>query len=172
MSLPLLHPAIIHFPIAFLIAASLAGLVHIYWRPLEPLRILTWWSMAAGWLTLIAAILTGIVDQGALPPEAPYRSLLNWHTTSGLVLALLYGDLLYRRWIYSSRGKRQSPRGPRKGKGNHIDKGQELRRELLAEPRQKWLLTVELLLGIGLVVLSGWLGGKMVYTWGVNVASP
>jgi uncharacterized membrane protein len=169
--LPLLHPATVHFPIAFLIAASLAGLAYIHWRPLDQLRIITWWGMAAGWISLIAAIITGLVAQGPLPPDAPYRTILNWHTTTGLILGVLYGDVLYRGWLYNSgKGRRKSSRGVSAKKDAKVEADE--RGEFLAEPRQKWLLTVELILGIAIVFLSGWLGGELVYTWGVNVNQP
>jgi uncharacterized membrane protein len=169
----LLHPATVHFPIAFLIAASLAGLAYIHWRPLEQLRIITWWGMAAGWIALIAAIVTGLIAQGPLPPDAPYRSILNWHTTMGLILGVLYGDVLYRGWLYNTgKGRRKSNPGvpAKKQTGTEVEVSE--RREFLTEPRQKWLLTVELILGIAIVFLSGWLGGELVYTWGVNVNQP
>jgi uncharacterized membrane protein len=169
----LLHPATVHFPIAFLIAASLAGLAYIHWRPLEQLRIITWWGMAGGWIALIAAIVTGLIAQGPLPPDAPYRSILNWHTTTGLILGVLYGDVLYRGWLYNTgKGRRKSlPRVSAK-RQNVTEVETSGPREFLAEPRQKWLLTVELILGIGIVFISGWLGGELVYTWGVNVNLP
>lgn len=173
VSLPHLHPATVHFPIAFLIAASLAGLAYIHWRPMEQLRVITWWGMAAGWISLIAAIVTGLIAQGPLPPDAPYRSILNWHTTTGLILGVLYGDVLYRGWLYNTgKGRRKSSPSvsTKKQKGTELEVSE--RREFLAEPRQKWLLTVELILGIAVVFLSGWLGGELVYTWGVNVNQP
>ncbi len=163
MSLVHLHPAAVHFPIAFLIAASVAGLAYIHWRPMEQLRTITWWGMAAGWLGLIVAIITGLIAQGPLPPDAPYRNVLNWHTTTGLILGVLYGDVLYRGWLHNSgKGKRQ------KAKGKN-SKEALVATEFLAEPKQKWLLTAELAGGVILVLVSGWLGGQLVYTWGVNV---
>ena len=81
-----LHPATVHFPIAFLLLASGAGLLYMYWRPLEVLRTLTWWPMLLGWLGALVAMLTGLLAQSGLPPQAPYRATLNWHITSGLAL--------------------------------------------------------------------------------------
>lgn len=150
MSLPLIHPAVVHFPIALLICGSLAALAYIHRWPRLELRILSWWLLLPGWLMLLLAILSGIVAQGGLPPQAPYRSVLNWHTGSGLALAVLYGDLLYRGWLHK---QRRPPTEP----------------DFLAVPGRKWLLTVQLLLGIGLVIFSGWLGGQLVYTFGVGV---
>ena len=41
--------------------------------------------------------------------------------------------------------------------------------DILDQRNGKWRLTLQLLLGIGLVVLSGWLGGHLVYSYGVGV---
>jgi uncharacterized membrane protein len=170
--MPLLHPATVHFPIAFLIAASVAGLAYIHWRRLDQLRIITWWSMTAGWFVLILTIVTGIVDQGRLPPDAPYRTILNWHTTLGLALAVVYGNLLYRGWLHNRRrGRRRSDETKRRGSTSKSD-DQDEQVEFLLVPRRRWLLTAELLLGIVLVIAGAWLGGQLVYTWGVNVAAP
>jgi uncharacterized membrane protein len=173
VSLPHLHPATVHFPIAFLIAASLAALAYIHWRPLEPLRTITWWGLAAGWISLIAAILTGLIAQGNLPPDAPYRAVLNWHTTTGLLLGVIYGDVLYRGWLYNTgKGRRNRSRPLSTQQQKVTEAPPSGPREFLAEPRQKWLLTVEFILGIATVFISGWLGGELVYTWGVNVKIP
>lgn len=159
MNLPVIHPILVHFPIVFLLGSSATALAYLHWQARPALALLTRWMLPAGWLSLLVTIITGIIDQGGLPPDAPYRTLLNLHTTSGLVLALLYGDLLYRGWLHWSRQRsgitkpgREAPIG-----------------DFLDQPGRKWPLTVQLLLGIGLVVWSGWLGGELVYVWGVNV---
>jgi uncharacterized membrane protein len=150
-----LHPATVHFPIAFLLLASGAGLLYMYWRPLEVLRTLTWWPMLLGWLGAFVAMLTGLLAQSGLPPEAPYRATLNWHITSGLALWVLYGLLLYWQWLYQKKPPRrtQAVTPP----------------DLLQQPALRWRVTLLLLTGIFLILASGWNGGKLVYTWGVNV---
>lgn len=158
MDLLVLHPIFVHFPIVLLIGASGSALAHLHWRPLPQLRVLTWWLLPPGWLSLLVTIITGIVDQGNLPPDAPYRGLLNLHTTSGLLLALLYGDLLYRGWLHWSRSRAGAKPGRAPVTGDFLE-----------QPGRKWPLTLQLLLGIGLVIWSGWLGGELVYVWGVNV---
>jgi uncharacterized membrane protein len=157
---PSLHAAVVHFPIALLILASASGLAHLHWQPRSELKTLTWWPMFLGWLSLLAAIVTGLFSQGGLPPDAPYRSTLNWHITTGLLLVIVYGDLLYRRWLSRKRKKRtrrhpEAPAGPPP--------------EFLDDPKRRWRLTAQLLIGIGLIVATGWFGGELVYTWGVNV---
>ena len=155
-----LHPATVHFPIAFLLLASAAGLLYIYWRPLDVLRILTWWPMLLGWLGALVAILTGLLAQSGLPPDAPYRATLNWHITTGLALWVLYGLLLYWQWLLQKRPPRRA-----KAKEQPVTPPPDL----LQQPTQRWRVTLLLLVGIGLILASGWNGGKLVYTWGVNV---
>ncbi|MCE7984566.1 MAG: DUF2231 domain-containing protein [Caldilinea sp. CFX5] len=155
-----LHPATVHFPIAFLLLASAAGLLYIYWRPLEVLRTLTWWPMLLGWLGALVAILTGLLAQSGLPPDAPYRAILNWHITTGLALWVLYGLLLYWQWLLQKKPPRRL-----KAKEQPVAPPPDL----LQQPALRWRVTFLLLIGIGLILASGWNGGKLVYAWGVNV---
>ncbi|MEZ4729737.1 MAG: DUF2231 domain-containing protein [Caldilineaceae bacterium] len=158
-----LHPATVHFPIAFLLLASSAGLLYLYWRPLELLRILTWWPMLLGWLGTLVAMGTGLLAQSGLPPQAPYRTVLNWHITSGLALGVLYGLLLYWQWLL-----RKKPVARKKS--SVLATSPDLPpADLLQRPEARLRLTLLLLVGIGLVLASGWNGGQLVYTWGVNV---
>lgn len=152
----LLHPMVVHFPIAFLLTASGAGLAYLYWRPRGELLVATWWGMALGWLSLALAIISGLISQGGLPPDAPYRTLLNLHTTAGFVLLVVYGDPLYRRWLHNSAKRRRRP-----GEPDYPDP--------LDNPGQRMLFTLLFVLGALLVIASGWLGGELVYQWGVNV---
>lgn len=149
-----LHPATVHFPIAFLLLASGAGLLHLYWQPKACLRTLTWGPMVLGWLGTVVAILTGLLAQSGLPPQAPYRSIINWHISTGLALWVSYGYLLYQRWLYGNahrRAKALLPSDP-----------------LLAPTARLWL-TLLFVFGIVLVIASGHNGGILVYEWGVNV---
>ena len=160
----LLHPALVHFPIALLIFASGCALLYLHWRPLATLKTLTWWTLFPGWLSLLLAIISGILAQGGLAPDAPFRGVLNLHITTGLVLVIVYGDLLYRRWLHrSGKGRKRRP-GQRPASQEHTPAV-----DFLDQPGRKWWLTLQLLVGILLVVASGYLGGELVYTWGVNV---
>lgn len=154
------HPATVHFPIAFLLLASSAGLLYLYWRPLELLYNLTWWPMRLGWIGAWIAIGSGLLAQSNLPPQAPYRAILNWHITTGLALWVVYGLVLYWQWLL-----RQKPAARKKSLPP------EPSPDLLQQPAARLRLTLLLLVGIGLILASGWNGGKLVYTWGVNVMS-
>jgi len=152
-----IHPMLVHFPIVLLLVTSGAGLAYLYWRPLPELRIITWWSLLPGWLAVIAAVITGLFSQGGLPPDAPYRPVLNLHTTGGFALIIVYGDLLYRRWL-NRPGRDKKPRAAAGTSG-----------DLLDDPKRKLYLTILFALGGLLVIVTGMFGGQLVYTFGVNV---
>ena len=153
-----IHPAVVHFPIALLIFGSVAGLLYLYWRTYGSLRPLTWWPLLVGWVAALAAVLTGLFDQRNLPPDAPFQSTLNWHIGTGLSLVVIYGWLLYRRWIFNSAKARQQRR---RAGNDYVD--------LLDDPTSRWWITGLLIVGASLIVASGWNGGQLVYVWGVNV---
>lgn len=154
----LLHPAIVHFPIALSLLASAAGLLYLYWRPHPALRTLIWWPMLLGWLATGAAVLSGLLDQRNLPPDAPYQPILNWHIGTGLALLVVYGWLLYRRWTFNTAKARRARKG---AAADYVD--------LLDDPSARWWITLLLVVGALLIVASGWNGGRLVYEWGVNV---
>lgn len=152
VSLVTLHPATVHFPIALLIVGSGAALLYFFWSPRPFLRTLAWGSLWIGWASTGLAILTGLLAQSGLPPQAPYTGVLNGHIGGGLAVLVLYALVFYRAWIF---GNRRRPTDPE---------------DLLdAKGARGWLTTL-LVVGMALVTLTGWLGGELVYTWGVNVA--
>lgn len=153
MSLETLHPPVVHFPIALLLLGSAAALLDLAGVRRAELRVLAWWPLRLGWLGAAAAVLTGLLAQSGLPPRPPYSAVLNWHIGSGLAILLVYGALLYRQWLWTA--KRRPPDTPP---------------DLLDVPGARGWVIALLLLGMALVTLSGWLGGELVYTWGVNVA--
>lgn len=148
-----LHPATIHFPIALLLVGNLAGLLYLWWRPRPEFRVLTWWLLMLGWISTGVASFTGLLAQGNLPPQSPYSGVLNSHITSGLALLVLYAILFYRVWLHRNRRRPTDPA------------------DLLDVPAARPWLTLLLLLGIVIVIIGGWLGGELVYTWGVNVGA-
>lgn len=153
-----LHPAVVHFPIALLLTGSLVALIQLY-RPLRTdLRVTAWVLLVIGFLGDIVATVTGLFAQSTLPPDAPYRSTLNWHIGIGLVQLVIYGGLLYWGWIF--RGERR--RKARAAAGR-------LEVDLLDDRRARPWVTLLLLLGMAAVALTGWNGGLLVYQWAVNV---
>ena len=153
-----LHPATVHFPIALLLVGSLLALIHLFRRPAVDLRLTIWLLLGLGWLGGAVAVLTGLLAQVNLPPDAPYRPVLNFHIGTGLAVLLLYGFLLYRGWLY--RGAKAQ-----KARQKRSDPTADLLDDAGARP---WIAAV-VVLGALLIVATGWYGGQLVYQFGVNV---
>lgn len=160
ISLATLHPAVIHFPIALLLVGSAAGLAYLAGLRRPELIVLTWWLLFLGWVGTLVAILTGLLAQAWLPPQVPYRSVLNWHIGTGIALAVTYGGLLYWQWLRRKRIARAA-RSAQMFERATLDP--------LDDPAARLWLAGLLIAGTMLVIASGWNGGRLVYTWGVNV---
>ncbi len=152
------HPALVHFPIAFFLLASGAGLLYLFGARRDELRTLTWAGTGLGLVGALAAILSGLFAQAGLPPDAPYRSVLNQHIGTGIAQVVVYGFLLYRWRIFG----KASARRAREQAGNDAS-------DLLDERKARGWIAALFVLGALLVIASGWNGGKLVYEWGVNV---
>jgi len=153
-----LHPATVHFPIALLLLGSLLALVHLFRRPRADLRLTVWLLLGLGWLGGAVAVLTGLLAQIDLPPDAPYRAVLNFHIGAGLTVLVLYGFLLYRGWLF--RGAKAQKARQKRG---------DLTVDLLDDAGARGWITAVVVLGALLIVATGWYGGQLVYQFGVNV---
>ena len=160
-----LHPSVIHFPIALLLLGSIVALAQLYGVgqkvPNLALRSTAWLLLGLGWLATVPAILSGLLAQSGLPPDAPYRQTLNWHTGTAIALALLYGLVLYQGWLFQGAKARKARA--------RVNAGQPEVNNLLDYPQARAWLSVALLAGMVLVFATGWNGGLLVYQWAVNV---
>jgi len=146
-----LHPAVVHFPIALLLGGSAAGLLYLAGLRRDDLRVLTWWPLRLGWIGGAVAMLTGLLAQRELPPQAPYTDVLNNHIGVSWALLVVYAGILYRHWLFSSKRRANDPD------------------DLLDLAAARGWLAAAFVAGSILVLADGWLGGELVYTWGVNV---
>lgn len=135
------HPRVVHFPIAL-------ALVGAFFTGLGLLRRRERWisygqlSILVGWLGVIAAVITGLIDQSRAPQDANVTAVINQHITAGVALLISLGLALY--WPL------------RNGR-------------LLKEGQARWGYLALLVLTVALVFVTGWLGGKLVYHYGVGV---
>lgn len=138
-----LHPRVVHFPVALLATGGLIALAYLLgWRR-EGLSSVVWVTLFLGWISLFAAILTGLIDQNRAGQVEGAAAILNPHIAAGFALLVVYGLVLYERL--------RSP-------------------QALDDRRLRWRLLALLLLGIALLLIEGWLGGRLVYDLGVGVS--
>jgi uncharacterized membrane protein len=134
------HPRVVHFPIAL----SLVGVLFIAlgaWRKQEQWARYGQLSLLLGWLGVMVAVVTGLIDQANAPQEAEVVAVLNQHITAGIALVIAVGLALY--WPVRNKRLWQTP--------------------------ARWGFLGLLLVIALLVLLEGWLGGKLVYQYGVGV---
>jgi uncharacterized membrane protein len=144
------HPRLVHFPIAL----SLVGVFFILVgsvlsaRPREGRPDAKSWqdygrlSLILGWLGMLAAIASGLIDQSRAPDTVQVRQVIDQHIGVGLALMVALGLAIY--W-------------PIKNK------------TLLSHRGQHWLYLALLVLIAVLVLVESWLGGRLVYHLGVGV---
>jgi len=116
--------------------------------------------MRIGWIGGVVGVGTGLLSQAGLPPQPLYSRLLNWHIGTALMTLVVYGLLLYWRWLR------------RDGRAHAREKDVAFaddRDALLADRDIRIWVTLLLLSGLVILLASGWSGGRLVYTWGVNV---
>lgn len=136
-----LHPRLVHFPIALAVIGAVFTALGLL-RRRE--RWISYGQLSAllGWLGVIAAVVTGLIDQSRAPQDAAVTAVINQHITAGVALLISLGLALY----WPLRNKR-----------------------LFNEGNARWGYIALLILIVTLVAIEGWLGGKLVYTFGVGV---
>ena len=137
-----LHPRLVHFPVALLLVGSAMALAYIIgWRR-PALPALAWSMLLIGWVAIFPAVLTGLADQNQAAQDPPIVAILNPHIAVGFGLIAVYGVLLYERLRDA---------------------------KALDDRRRRIVILVLLVVGMALVAVEGWLGGKLVYDLGVGV---
>ena len=168
-----LHPRFVHFPIAL----CLTGVVLVILGFL--LKRERWveyghFSLVLGWLGVLVASLTGLIDQARAPDSPAVQALLNQHITVGVSLLVVFGLALYLP--LRNRGLWDQAPGPAPLQTSGLKPSRALRpqralRTQRTSRNQRTLFIVLLVIGAGLILLEGWLGGKLVYSLGVGVAA-
>ncbi len=137
------HPRLVHFPIALTLAGIAFVAIGLIGRRSEERWLWSGrWLLLAGWISTLAAGIAGLVDQGRAADLPPVRDVINQHITVGVAILIVLGAALY--W-------------PLKAK------------RLLVVPAGRRAYLGLLLLVALLILLDGWLGGKLVYEFGVGV---
>lgn len=142
MSLPPVHPAIVHLPIALVVLAFAADLL-ARWTRRESLRFVGFWSILFAFASGAVTIAAGYwdLDRAALTPET--RMFVDLHLKVGWTLFACLFVLSIWRWRIRQQARR-----------------------VVTKP---YLLASALV--FALTMFQGWYGGEMVYSQGAGVAA-
>lgn len=135
-----LHPALVHFPIGLFLLSLALDILSYVWND-EAINLVraSFYAMSLGFGIGILAILVGLVDRSDIRLDHPARKTVNIHMTLNLIAMGLYGLNLLLR-------ARQPDANPAS------------------------LVTLLLsVIGVAIILVSGYLGGTMVYDNGIGV---
>jgi nitrite reductase/ring-hydroxylating ferredoxin subunit/uncharacterized membrane protein len=133
-----LHPAIVHFPIGLLVLSLLIDLAARFWSPSSVLVQAAFASMSLGLLGGLAAALAGLADWSDIRRDHPAKKTATTHMLLNVSAMLLVTLNLALRF---GRIEQESP---------------ELLHLLLSAA------------AVGLIFISGYLGGTLVYDDGIG----
>jgi len=133
-----LHPALVHFPIGLWLAAVLGDVVG-WWRSTEVLwSQMSYWCLALGLAAALPAVATGLIEFLALRADDPAIDTATAHMMAMAGAAALFGA----SWVVRTKtGAAMAPTG--------------------------WALSLSFV-GAAVLAVGGWLGGTLVYRYGVG----
>lgn len=138
--MPNIHPFLVHFPVALLTLAAILDLVALVLRRNEMERA-SWWVLVAGFVGTAAAVVSGIAAEAGVHVHDEASAIMQLHQQSAFGTTALFAALFL--WRIGSR---------------------------TAIPRRHVAVYVVLLvIATVLMWTTAWLGGELVYTFGVGV---
>lgn len=143
-----LHPLTVHFPLALLLVSGLFTVLAVRSSGAGGWDTSAYHCLLVGWLAGGVALLTGTIDavrQLVGPDAARDNTLIGWvnaHALANLAALAVYGQALLRR--------RRRP-------------------DVLADPLARRSYLRLHALGAVLLLIGGWLGGQLVYVFGLGV---
>jgi uncharacterized membrane protein len=140
-----IHPLTVHLPLGLLLGNALLTALYL-WRREPSLEVGAYHCLWLGWLCILPAVVTGTYEAARLLLGAGAASTpLGWvnaHAVAALAVAAVY----WQAW----QARRRNP-------------------AILDDARQRRGYLVRLALGVALLVLTGWIGGHMVYTLHIGI---
>ena len=142
MSLPPIHPAIVHFPIALITLSVVAEFIGYFWRS-EAARTVAWWALVGTVISVAFTVPAGYTDmwRASLTPET--HELVHTHLKIGWILAGGFVVLAAWRWFIRSKAD--------------------------AVPGGGYLTVAAIV--FALTMFQGWYGGEMAYAHGAGVSA-
>ncbi len=133
------HPALVHFPIALLVLSVAADFFSIFGAG-NSLRGVAIWALVTAAVGGILTALAGVYDMRRTQLDHATHERVHRHMKVGLALATIIALLAFWRWMIFA---------------DHLVLG--------------WSYLVVSFLAVSLAAFQGWLGGELVYTYGVSV---
>lgn len=140
--LELLHPRLVHFPIALLLTSVALSWASLRWKD-RGLDRAAWYTLLLGLVGTVFTLITGLLAARGVPADSPAMATLNIHKILGIVTLVIFG--LQALILVRSKGTFSSP----------------LRALYLGMQ----------LVGVALILAVGFLGGELVYTFGLGVSA-
>src|SRR5881275_2750975 len=134
-----LHPMLVHFPIGLFLLSLLLDLASLAFPSVPNLVRDSFYAMLLGVITALMAAVPGFVDYTDIRSDHPAKRTATTHLTLNLIVVALYGINL---------GVRSSS---------------------LVDPKIQMVPLILSFIGITLLSVSGYLGGRLIYDDGIGV---
>jgi uncharacterized membrane protein/nitrite reductase/ring-hydroxylating ferredoxin subunit len=134
-----IHPMLVHFPIGFLVLSFLLDLVSLAFPEVPNLVRGSFYAMLLGIITALLAAVPGFVDYSDIRRDHPGKVTATRHMILNLMVVAIYGINL---WIRSS---------------------------ALSDPKISLPALLLSIISVGLLSVSGYLGGRLIYDEGIAV---
>ena len=134
-----IHPMLVHFPIGFLVLSFLLDLVSLAFPEVPNLVRGSFYAMLLGIITALLAAVPGFVDYSDIRRDQPSKVTATTHMILNLMVVTIYGINL---WIRSS---------------------------ALSDPKIGLPPLLLSIIGVSLLSVSGYLGGRLIYDEGIAV---
>jgi uncharacterized membrane protein len=136
-----LHPALVHIPMGLWPAALIFDLITFFGPSCPPLVHASFWCICGGILGALPAIPTGLADWWDIKPDKPARKLGLLHAGLNTIVFLLFLAGMCMRIVAG-----------------------------LDRDRVDLVSFVLCFIAVVLLLISGYVGGRMVYAHGIGIA--
>ena len=134
------HPMLVHFPIALLVASFVADVAYFV-TSIQTLRDAGWWMLVGGAAMGLLTVRAGMFDMHRVPLRANVHEGVHRHRWVGIALVAVMCGLTTWRWTFYAEPSQKMPM-------LHLDIA---------------------FLAVALAAFQGWLGGELVYEYAVFV---
>ncbi|MGI8543237.1 MAG: DUF2231 domain-containing protein [Aridibacter sp.] len=141
--MPPIHPAIVHFPIALLVLSVIADFFGYIYQS-DSLKGTGWWSLVGAAIGGVFAVAAGYYDMKREEEKLEHEAheQVHKHMKVGFALLAAIAGLTVWRWlIYANQ-----------------------------DYSLNWFYLIAAVLIVALAFFQGWLGGELVFGYGVGVA--